>query len=180
MMPLPIQTPVPIADARTTQPVYQPPRPNPGPLWVPASEAALLGGSLVLATVASIVVGTWWVFRRPCASSQRTPGGTQIQIADGFLPQAVTRVRSALESRLGPSSANRTTQEWADALDLRQALGAENASRVIVWLEQADRARFARSVEMEDALVAQAISLIGEIQGASTECVGESPVSPST
>ena len=56
-------------------------------------------------------------------------------------------VREALVARFGPAWRSKTTEEIARKAGLAEAFGPEDAARLLRFLEDADRAKFAAEAE---------------------------------
>lgn len=61
-----------------------------------------------------------------------------------------TQVRDTLVTQFGAPWAAKTTEELAEAPELPEALGREQAERLIEFLRAADRAKFALAPEAAD------------------------------
>jgi hypothetical protein len=130
-----------------------PPRPNLGP--EPWAETRPWGADLpalaVLMALAITVIGAGWRLRRLRARGRHAPRMSVSAAAPtGELASrrerliALSRaVREALVARFGPAWRSKTTEEIAREADLAAAFGPEDAARLLRFLQDADRAKFA-------------------------------------
>ena len=130
-----------------------PPRPNLGP--EPWAETRPWGADLpvlgVVMALAIAVTGAGWGLRRLRARGRhasRTSGSTAAPMSDPPSRRerliALSRaVREALVVRFGPAWGSKTTEEIAREAGLAEAFGPEDAARLLRFLHEADRAKFA-------------------------------------
>lgn len=137
-----------------------PPRPNLGPEpWSeagrPVSWMALAGAGLAI-VVAFVFWAAWR--RRRRAKLRPPPAPHPDAIADSPAERLIAQarsVRSAIEARLGPEWAARTTEEVAGSAAVRDWLGAARAEELRQFLSAADRAKFASFEAAFDGALAE-------------------------
>jgi hypothetical protein len=125
--------------------VLVPPRPNPGPEPLPQR---FMTGELIL-VVLLLVVGTLSLLgrlrlrdrRRVPGAVRRTPQETFDSRRDQMTAWSAA-VREALAVRFGASFIARTTEEIASDTILAETLGPEPWARLVLFLSEADRAKF--------------------------------------
>ena len=133
--------------------VLVPPRPNPGPEpWTEtrpwSADFPILGW---IVAVAIVIIGFGrrlrWLrarSRHPSRTSGSTaaPGGAPPSRRERQI--ALSReLREALAARFGPAWLSKTTEEIAHETALAEAFGPEVTARLIRFLQEADRAKFA-------------------------------------
>jgi hypothetical protein len=144
----------PEAEGAVATPIL-PPRPNLGPEpWVepsPLAEAITWWWALALVALA-IVIGAILLRRRARLRGRPRP----MEATDGPADEATLsprermilgaeRSRAALASRFGPGWLAKTTEEVGSTPEVGRAFGPERAARLIEFLREADRAKFAAS-----------------------------------
>jgi hypothetical protein len=127
--------------------VLVPPRPNLGPEPLPEGPplAPLLS---VLGLVLFLSAALLWRLRK--RRRKRPASKPAVMAVDAFddSPQArmiawSLAVRESLSERFGPAWRAKTTEEIADDPSLIDALGPEFAARILYFLREADRTKFA-------------------------------------
>lgn len=147
-----------------TRPVYTPPRPNPGPLWEPASIGFWIGSFLLLGTIAWLILAAWTVFGSGRRSRRvRKPTAGLVEPLLSPADQAVARVKAALEARLGLTTSTLTTVE-IKALESLRKLDPAHRTEVLQFLERADRARFSTFPRQVDDWSDQAERIIQDLR----------------
>ncbi len=141
---------IPTSDVATRAPVLTPPRPNLGPL--PLDESLFTGeigarGIAVLVAVATFAAAYLMIQRlrrrraTRAAKLRSMPADTPNDPRGRLIP-ASERVREALVARFGPAWRARTTEEIEAGPELAATCGPDDASRLIMLLKDADRAKF--------------------------------------
>lgn len=133
--------------------VLVPPRPNLGP--EPWAETRSRGADLLVFMLALALVialaGAGWRLRRLRARGRHVPrmsGTTATTVSDPPSPRerliALSRVvREVLIERFGPAWRSKTTEEIAREAGLADTFGPEDAARLLRFLRETDRAKFA-------------------------------------
>jgi hypothetical protein len=144
-----VNSPVPASIAKPSSAALVPPRPNLGPEpmaetnrpgWVTWVTVAVVLALLVVATrrrrtrQKPVVADT--------TSHEATESSDLVSPRERLIAQA-DLIRSVLVARFGESWRAKTTEEIAAMPDLFDALDPESAARLIAFLRESDRAKFA-------------------------------------
>lgn len=143
-----------------TRAVLVPPRPNLGPDPFPPPVVSTRTLTALGVIVPLIFLGLIGLRRRfksrrrpppPRVVASRTPV-TEPSSARDWMIVWSDSVRDALVERFGPSWRAKTTEEIATDERLADALGSEQAAQLLMFLNEADRAKFAAESDSSWAL----------------------------
>lgn len=137
-----------------THAVLVPPRPNLGPEPMP-EDRSLTPRPLAWLPAAGIIGVVLWLWLRRRLrrrgdvrhAGPRRPAAAPATLRDQTIARS-RAVRAALAARFGPSWSAKTTEEIAAEPALAEGLGAEPAARLVAFLAEADRAKFADAADL--------------------------------
>jgi hypothetical protein len=141
-------------DRTPTKTVLVPPRPNLGPEPMPEDRfiTPRLLAWLLASWIIDVVLLLWfWRRLRRRGALRRVRPRRSTAAPPTLQTQTIAwsrAVREALAARFGPSWCAKTTEEIAAEPALAERLGAEPAARLVAFLAEADRAKFADTADL--------------------------------
>jgi hypothetical protein len=171
----------------TAKTIYVPPRPNLGP--DPLVESPPWAGTLLAFALVVSAFLAWRLRRRkptpPATQDRRSmPEAGSDSPRERMIAWSIS-LRESMAGTFGSAWLAKTTEEIADDPILLATIGPEHAARLVAFLADADRAKFANSLELETStmsepelteladIIAKAVPKTGNVEGIVSKSVAE-------